>query len=398
MRLLLLSPYVLYPPRHGTAKRIYHLARALQARHSVTVIFFDRPEAVSAATPPPGLEAIGLPLAENRPARLARWLSRFGMLRWTAASAANLATVREAIRARSVDIVVGQYPVLAPVLAASAGVPVVLMLDGIFSDLRHPSLRRRRNLYRRFQEWMEYWAWRRLERWTWRRADVLVAVSEREAEILRSRTRGKKPVIVVPNAISIEEFAEVPRAPASPPRVLFVGSTWRPNAEAVDFFVSSILPRIRAERPDLVLRVAGKVGESRELRTQAGDGIEILGFVDDMRSEYTQATCFVAPILSGHGTRVKIIEAMAAGVPVVSTGKGAEGLDLDAGREIVIADDPSEFARAVIDLVENPVLAARIGAAGRERARRDYGSECAARLLEAALERAIRDAAARRGR
>ena len=394
MRLLLLSPYVLYPPRHGTAARLYQLARALQARHSVTVIFFDRPNAVRTAPPPPGLDAIGLPLLEHRPGRLTRWLSRFGMLRWTAASAANLEVVLETIRSRDIQAVVGQYPVLAPLLPALPAVPVVWMADGIFSELRHPSQRPRRNLYRTLQQWFEYWAWRRLEHWTWRRADSLVAVSELEAGTLRRRTRGQKPVIVAPNAISLEEFADVPRAPVAPPRVLFVGSSWKPNAEAVAFFGSSILPRIRAKRPDVVLCIAGKVGESRDLGRWPRDGVEILGFVEDLRPEYARATCFVAPILSGHGTRVKIIEAMAAGVPVIATRKGAEGLELHDNEDALIADQPAAFARAVVQLVDDSGMASRIGAAGRERVRRDYGIERAASIVESALEQAM---AGRRG-
>ena len=94
----------------------------------------------------------------------------------------------------------------------------------------------------------------------------------------------------------------------------------------------------------------------------ATGGIELLGFVEDLRSEYARAACLVVPILSGHGTRVKIIEAMAAGVPVVSTRKGAEGLDLRVGEEILIADEPAAFARAVAHKVFRSKLDGRCSA------------------------------------
>jgi polysaccharide biosynthesis protein PslH len=393
MRVLLLSPLAFYPPRHGTGARIYSLASALNARHDVIVVFFDRPERLHSSRPVPGLDAIGLPLAERSSGRLTRWLSRFGMLRWSPASAANLAVIRETISSRAIDAVIAQDLLLAPLLPALRALPLVWATEGIFSDLRHPSLRPRRNPYRRLQEWLAYLEWRRLERWTWHRADVLVAVSEAEADVLRRRTNGRKPVVVAPNAVSVDSLAGVARMPTAPPRVLFVGSGWQPNVEALNFFASSILPLVRGERADLVLSVAGRVCDSRNLRLPAVGGVERLGFVEDLQAEYARAACLVAPILSGHGTRMKIIEAMAAGVPVVSTRKGAEGLDLRVGEEILIANEPLAFARAILSLVEDPALAARVGAAGRERVRRDYDSERAARLIETALELATRQGA-----
>ena len=152
MRVLLLSPLAFYPPRHGTGARIYSLASALNARHEVIVIFFDRPERLCSSRPVPGLDTLGLPLAKLSPGRLRRWLSRFGMLRWSAASAANLAVLRETLSSRAIDAVIAQDLLLAPLLPALRGLPVVWATEGIFSELRHPSLRPRRNLYRRLQE------------------------------------------------------------------------------------------------------------------------------------------------------------------------------------------------------------------------------------------------------
>jgi glycosyltransferase involved in cell wall biosynthesis len=388
VRILLLSPFIFYPPRHGTGARIYHLVRALQARHAVTVVYFDRPERLCSSIPLEGLDTIGLPLAEHKPTRWIRWGSRFGLLRATPVSSTNLATLREVIASRSIDVVVCQDLVLAPLLPVLTSRPLVWATEGIFSDLRRPDSRPRRNPYRRLQDWLEYLKWQRLEDWVWSQADALVAVSESEAEALRQRTDGRTPVVVAPNAIEVEAFASVPREPQSPPRVLFVGSGWQPNIEALDFFASKILPLARAERRDLVLSIAGSVGRNRALRLPTGDGVELLGFVDDLRPHYARATCFAAPILSGHGTRMKIIEAMAAGVPVVSTSKGAEGLELRAGEEILIADAPRDFAAMILELIRDPVAATRVGAAGRERVRRDYGIDHAARRLEAALDSA----------
>src|SRR5205814_624258 len=125
VRILLLSPFTFYPPRHGTGARIYHLARALQARHTVTVVYFDRPERLRSSAPVERLDTVGLPLAEHKPTRWIRWSSRFGLLGATPVSATNLATLREVIASRSIDVVVCQDLVLAPLLPVLTARPLV---------------------------------------------------------------------------------------------------------------------------------------------------------------------------------------------------------------------------------------------------------------------------------
>src|SRR2546425_3069434 len=140
MRLLLLSPCAFYPPRHGNGARIYYLARALQPRHTVTVVFFDRAQRLPGAPSPPDLDAIGLPLVEHHPGAWARWFSRFGLLRWSADSLENRAVLREVIASRSIGAVISQDLALAPLLPELGPLPLVWSADGISSELRRPTL------------------------------------------------------------------------------------------------------------------------------------------------------------------------------------------------------------------------------------------------------------------
>jgi glycosyltransferase involved in cell wall biosynthesis len=129
---------------------------------------------------------------------------------------------------------------------------------------------------------------------------------------------------------------------------------WYPNRDAVEFFVRSILPIVRAEVPSIRFVVAGRnppIHFVEELG--ANDGIEFTGTVPDMRAYLSAATVVVVPLRFGSGTRIKILEACAAGKPVVSTNVGAEGLGLEGGKEIILADDPAEFARSVITLLRD---------------------------------------------
>ncbi|MGH7858701.1 MAG: glycosyltransferase family 4 protein, partial [Candidatus Binatia bacterium] len=166
---------------------------------------------------------------------------------------------------------------------------------------------------------------------------------------------------------------------------LFVGSTWYPNVEALHYFAREILPLLRRHVPEFRLVVAGNVSESRELRLPPDSGIELLGFVDDLRPHLAASRVFVVPILRGHGSRLKILDAAAAGVPVVSTTKGAEGLTFLDGSEIILADDPVEFAGSVIRLLRDDAFAKRLGDAAFERVRREYDWSCAGERLEEAF-------------
>lgn len=384
MRLLLLSPYAIWPPRHGTGARIFNLARALAKRHQVTVVAFDDPSRFARDTPPFPFESIGLPWRLIRPGRARRWLSRFGRLDRTAASAANLAKLLSVIASRRIEVVVAQDLRLATLLPVLRNMPLVWVADGVASELRRPSPESDSSLYRRLQSQIEYLWWRRLETWTWRQANVLVAVSEEEAALLRARMGPRKRILVAPNGVDVAFFSEV-RHTGTNRRALFVGSRWWPNAEALNFFAAAVLPRIRHEMPDFRLVVAGEVCTSRELRLEPSDGIDLVGFLEDLRPCLAASGVFVAPILSGHGTRIKILEALAAGLPVVSTRKGAEGLNLRDGSEILLADEPEQFAEAVFRVLSDAALAARLTSAARARVLAEYDWSRAAEQLEKAI-------------
>lgn len=385
MRILILAPHAIYPPRHGTGVRVYHLARELGKRHAVTVVCFDdRAERLSGGAPP--FEIVILPWSEARPGRIERWCSQFGMLVRTAASPGNLAVLRRLIESRRIEAVIVENLGLSHLVGELRGRPLLWVEEGISSELRHPSLKGRRNPYRRIQDWIEYFSWRRLEAWVWRKADALAAVSEAEAALLLKRVAGSKPVTVIPNGVDARHFALTPPAPL-PGRILFVGSRWYPNVEALNLLVSEILPRIRRQMPDARLQVAGEVCGSRELRFGAGEDVILLGFVDDLRGVYAESHVFVAPLLRGHGTRIKILEAMAAGVPVVSTSKGAEGLEVQNGAHLLLADTPEEFADGVVRVMRDPVLASRLRDAARALVADRYDWRRIAETLEDTLLR-----------
>jgi glycosyltransferase involved in cell wall biosynthesis len=149
---------------------------------------------------------------------------------------------------------------------------------------------------------------------------------------------------------------------------------WMPNADAIQFFVDQVLPRLRARVPDVTLTVVGRNPPAAiRALAETEPAIRVTGSVPDVRPYIERAAAFVVPIRVGGGTRLKIFEAMAMERPVVSTTIGAEGLPVRDGVDAVLADGPEPFADAVAALLQDPVRAAAIGAAAAAAVRADYG-------------------------
>lgn len=191
-------------------------------------------------------------------------------------------------------------------------------------------------------------------------------------------------VIVAPNITAIDSTARDPREDAD--TVLFCGALdWHPNRDAVAFFLERIWPRILSERPSARAVIAGRNPPPALLaRYRHAPRLQFTGTVPDMRPYWAQAAVVVVPLRIGSGTRLKILEAAAMGKAIVSTRIGAEGLEFTP-REIVLADDPAEFAAAVVDLLRVPERRRDLGRAARARVQTSYGPAALRQSVRAAL-------------
>jgi glycosyltransferase involved in cell wall biosynthesis len=186
-------------------------------------------------------------------------------------------------------------------------------------------------------------------------------------------------VVTVPNAVTIPELQ-----PLTPePTLLFIGSySYKPNVDAADFLIERVWPRVYRAMPTARLIVAGT--PSNRIRGYGLDipGVEFTGFVEDLDGLYGRSRVVCAPILSGGGTRVKIIEAAAYGKPIVSTRLGAEGLEMRDGDELLLRDDPESFAEACLKLLEDVTLCNQLGSAARARTVQCYERMRVVRLIQ----------------
>jgi glycosyltransferase involved in cell wall biosynthesis len=190
--------------------------------------------------------------------------------------------------------------------------------------------------------------------------------SERERNQL-ARVAPEARIAVVENGVDVRSFAKAPALPAGRARLLFVGSmNYHANVDAILFFARAVWPRLRLQHPELRLTIVGSNPSDAVLALESEPGIEITGTVEDVRPYYREAVAAIVPLRIGGGTRLKILEAMAAGVPVVSTALGAEGLAVSPGADILIADSREEWLAQVAALASQGELWSRLACAGRK--------------------------------
>ncbi|HET8576637.1 MAG TPA: TIGR03087 family PEP-CTERM/XrtA system glycosyltransferase, partial [Methylomirabilota bacterium] len=206
---------------------------------------------------------------------------------------------------------------------------------------------------------------RRYERWLGERFDACSVNVSREREVLSAYIR--TPIHVIPNGVDLDYFR--PRGEPGrhhPSRLIFTGNmSYKPNVDAVRHFVGEVLPRIRRELPQVELYVVGMDPTPAVRRLADGARLVVTGRVADVRPYFESATVAVAPLRIARGLQNKVLEAMAMRVPVVASPEAALGIEAQPDRDLLVADGPAAFARAVLRLLRDPWARERYAAAGR---------------------------------
>ena len=216
-----------------------------------------------------------------------------------------------------------------------------------------------------------------------REFDAVMAVSEEDEGALLEAAGQPREITVIPIAIDTDAVTMVERAP-EPNHILHIGTMfWPPNIAGVNWFIDAVYPRIREQRPDVTFDVVGSRPPAELLAlNEAGRGIHVTGYVEDPTPYLQNAAVLVVPLFAGGGMRVKILNALAEGIPIVSTTLGYEGIRLTPERDILVGDTPEAFAGAVLRLLNDPELGRRLAAQGRESVRMIYDYRQACRPLD----------------
>jgi len=195
--------------------------------------------------------------------------------------------------------------------------------------------------------------------------DGCTVTSEKERSLISSLSYQLQSE-VIPNGVDSKLYTGV-QTNLEKGSLIYAGAlSYFANLDAVNYFIQEILPEVRKYQPEVKLYVTGRYDNHIKSRLVPNDSVILTGYLDDVRTRIAQSWISIVPLRIGGGTRLKILESLALGTPVVSTSKGAEGLLLSPGSEIIIADRPQEFAREIIELIEDPVRRSALSACGRD--------------------------------
>jgi glycosyltransferase involved in cell wall biosynthesis len=396
MRILFTTLAYPFPPTNGQRLRNWALLHALaEEGHDVSLISFADPQELGSALGDEGRicrSVERVPLATEGNGYQAAHFNRLRALgsllpygAWRHRSAAMRSTMARALAADPYDLVICDDVYNFKNLPRPSRVPVLLNKHDITHVILQRYLAYERNPLKRGYGWLEYAKLRRWEAHACAASAGVLACSECDRDLLQQVSPSAR-LAVVPNVIDVMKY--VPASEDDGRTVLFVGALdWFPNQDAVTFFGTEILPRLRAIAPDAVFRVVGRHPTEEIRRRFAGvSGMEFTGMVPDVRAELAKAAVCVVPLRIGSGTRLKILEAGAMEKPVVSTRIGAEGLNLRDGAEILLADEPHQFAEAVAGLLAAPSRRSAVGGRARGRVEREYSLAALRVALRQALE------------
>lgn len=387
MRVLYVTEQLPWPLDSGGNVRSFHVLRGLASAHEVVLASGVSPGASMPDTAALGAYCAGLhcvPLEAGSPWRDASTLaagafSRRPFLIARRESPALRALVRRVLREHGPFDAVHFNHLDACLYADEVpnGVRRVLDAHNVVTNQARTTLGSERRLARRLvlaRDLPRLAAWERDAAAT---MDACLVCSEIDRDALRALGVARVPW-VVPNGVDVDYFDRDPaQGPASDDAALqlvFVGTLdYDPCEQGVWHFCREILPRVRREVPDCTFAVVGRNPSARLRRLAAGEpAVRLQGRVEDVRPALHGSAVAVVPLLAGSGTRLKILEAMAAGVPVVTTTIGAEGIALEPGVDAVVADDPAAFADAVVALLRDASRRTRLAASGRRLVERAY--------------------------
>ena len=366
MRVLAVTPYLPAPPDFGGASRIYHLLRELQERCELTVFSLaatgDDPEPSAAVFE--NLVTARVPLTARSPAgprkrrkQLFSALSKRSFQHrfyWNRSAQAKLTRL---LQQDIFDIVQIEFSQMA--VYATPGVRH-RVID--LHNIEHEILRQAAgggSVSKRLFNALEWRKFRSEEQRYWHGADLCLATSRVDADHV-SRVTGE-PCTVIPNGVDDAFHTRAPLSEAVDKSIVFTGAMrYQPNADAAVHFVRRVWPLIRDLEPDATFNIVGADPPEDVVRLGEREGVTVTGTVEDVRPWLRAASAVVVPLLSGSGTRLKILEAFATGRPVVSTTIGASGLDVADNEHALIANRPADMAQGLVSLIRNRTLAQRI--------------------------------------
>jgi len=388
LKVLVIDEEVPLPPNSGKRIRTWNLLRRLAARHEVTLLCYgdvDKPEIreleragirvkVVAPSPEPLKWKLYLRLLQNLLSPLPFSVVKHYSNRFRQ-------ELDRLLEAESWDVLHCEWTPYTHFVAKNTPCPVLVATHNVEYLIWQRRAHHSRNVIAKLFFYLQAEKMRRFEKRALKKAASVTAVSTVDARMIKAW--GVRDVAVVSNGIDLGTYGGID-GPEVENEILSISSLdWYPNVDAIDFFLRTAWPMIQREHPQAIFRVLGR-SAPRELRKrlEQTSGVVFHGEVADLSPYLQQAAVVVVPLRIGAGSRLKILEALAAGKAVVSTTVGAEGLELAPDVHILTADEPEDFARKVVELLGSPARRKQLGDTGRGYVQEQYDWDKIARELE----------------
>ena len=384
VKILFLTSRLPYPPFRGDKLKIWNLLRKVAGTHEVALLsFVQRPseETYRSSLAPfcKRIDLIRLPLASSLwecvkaiPLRIPWQVAFFH-------SKEMERTLEQVVQEWKPDIIHTHLIRMAPYTATRYGTMSVLDMTDAVSLYLQRFLETERNPVKRALLSLEYRRMIKFEPIIGSFASSLVC-SPIDREALKANVPRAK-IELLYNGVDVDLFSKQHISELNPGRIIYTGNmSYFPNVDGAEYLVRQIFPRILAAIPAAKLYIVGQNPPKRVLDL-ASDKVIVTGFVPDIRAEYAKSVVAVSPIRFGAGTLNKILEPLAMGIPVVSTSEGAIGMELDAGRDYLVANSPQEFADHVIRLMTDKDYRSQMGIEATEKVRSRFNWDRVARTL-----------------
>lgn len=386
MKVLFLMSQLPYPPDTGAKIRTFNLIKRLSLNHNINLITFGdkKIELFKIKAMKEFCKEIIL-IPKNRFKYIKLFFNLFSFLPYTIKkyySKKMKKTINKLIGQNRFDLIHCDSLQMSLNIISLNSIPKVLTEHNIESQILQRYAQKEKNLFKKI---FIYLQWKKLANYEFtvcQKFDFCITVSEKDKRCLKESAKIKN-LAVVSNGVDCNYF--IPQDTSTRPfSLIFTGSLdWLPNEDALCYFFSEIYPLIKQDANQVSMSVVGRSPTKRILAYAQNDSsIRIVGRVEDVRPFIAQADIFVIPLRIGGGTRLKILEAMAMAKPVVSTTIGAEGLEVESEKNIILADRPEDFAKRVVKLFSDYQLKNSIATEGRKLVEEKYDWDMIAGELE----------------
>ena len=395
MKILMLTPYLPFPLMSGGQTRSYNLLKNLSKKHEITLFSLVKDDKERKNIPE--LEKFCKKVRVfNRPPK--PWtlsnILRTGFGPYPFLVIRNLATeesraIKDELASNDYDLIHAETFYVMPHIPKTK-VPILLVEQTIeylvykhYVEEQAPKFLA--PLLKIDVKKLKYW-----ETYFWKHAKKVVAMSDSDRIQMKKLCQGLS-IDIVPNGIDAEYFLAKKKEEVYPPKVLYVGNfTWLQNIEAVEDLVNKVWPEIKKAVTNAKLWIVG-MHMTDYIKNLKSDDIEVTEGMPDIRDAYKRSTVLVTPIRGPGGTRLKILEAMASALPVVTTTVGAEGLGVSSGREALITDNLDDLVKSAVEVLRSPAVAKKLGESGRAFVEKNYTWDVSAEKLDRIYEEIVNE-------